>query len=84
MEFIPIIGYIAATLTTWGYIPQIRKAIKTKSTADVSLLMFVMIGAGVFLWLVYGLFTKSGPLVVANALTLVFILIVLFLKRKYG
>jgi len=56
MDWITILGLIAATLTTGSFIPQAVKVVQTKSTKDLSLGMFVILTAGIVLWLAYGIF----------------------------
>lgn len=83
MDYLTILGVAAGTLTTSSFIPQIIKIIKTRSAKDVSLVMFIIISFGIALWLIYGLLKKDIPIIIANSVTLVFNLTVLFLKYKY-
>ena len=83
MEFITILGLVAATLTTSAFIPQLIKIWKSKSAKDVSLQMLITFCIGVFLWLIYGIYLQSLPVILANLLTLIFNLIILWLKIKY-
>jgi MtN3 and saliva related transmembrane protein len=68
MRLIILIGLLAGALTTWGTLPQIIKALKTKKTTDVSLLMFLIIGTGVALWMIYGIFISDFPLILWNSI----------------
>ena len=77
---IEILGFLAAILTTSAYLPQVYKIWKTKNTESVSLTMYLVMFLGVFLWLIYSLFIKSFPLIIANTLTLLIILIILYFK----
>ncbi len=83
MEFITILGLVAATLTTSAFLPQLIKTWKSKSAKDVSLEMLITFCIGVFLWLVYGIYLQSLPIILANLLTLIFNLIIVWLKIKY-
>ena len=83
MEFITILGLVAATLTTSAFVPQLIKIWRSKSAKDVSLEMLITFCIGVFLWLVYGFYLQSLPVILANLLTLIFNLIILWLKIKY-
>lgn len=82
MNLITIIGLAAAACTTFAFLPQAIKTIKTKSTNDLSVAMYSLTTAGIFLWLVYGLIIKDAPLIAANAVTLVFTATILFLIIK--
>ncbi|YAG04651.1 MtN3 and saliva related transmembrane protein [Nostoc sp. DSM 114167] len=83
MDFITILGLAAATITTISFLPQMFKTWQTKSAKDVSLVTLIAFISGVFLWLIYGIYLQSLPIILANAVTLVFNLIILWLKIKY-
>ncbi len=83
-NWITILGLVAATCTTISFLPQVVKIIKLKETRDISLWMYVILAAGVVLWLSYGILNKDLPLVIANSLTLTFTVIIIALKLKYG
>ncbi|MGV8984333.1 SemiSWEET transporter [Clostridium sp.] len=74
---ITTIGFIAASFTTLSFLPQAIKVIKTKNTSGISFSMYLMFTIGVFLWLVYGIYTKQASVALANAITLIFALIIL-------
>jgi MtN3 and saliva related transmembrane protein len=83
MDFITLLGLFAATLTTSAFLPQMFKTWQTKSAKDVSYVMLITFMSGLFLWLVYGIYLKSLPIILANGVTLFFNLIILWLKIKY-
>ncbi|MEO9512455.1 MAG: SemiSWEET transporter [Flavobacteriaceae bacterium] len=83
MELIEIIGLVAATLTTSAFVPQVYKTWKYKSTKDISLVMYVIFFIGTMLWLYYGIQYKSLAIILANSVTGVLVLFMLFLKITY-
>ena len=83
METIEIIGLIAATLTTASFVPQVYKVYKSKSTADISLIMYAVLFVGIILWLIYGIQKDSMPIILANIITGILVGFVLILKLKY-
>ncbi|MEH2372095.1 SemiSWEET transporter [Nostoc sp.] len=83
MDFITILGLAAATLTTISFLPQMFKTWQTKSAKDVSLVMLITFITGVFLWLIYGIYLQSLPIILANGVTFIFNLIILWLKIRY-
>ena len=83
MDYIVIIGLIAATCTTAAFVPQAIKTIKTRETKDLSLGMYLMFTIGVFLWLVYGIFIKNVPIIAANVVTLMFTTTILFMIVRF-
>ena len=83
MELIPVLGFVAGTLTTAAFVPQVLKTWRTRSTEDISLGMFAVFALGVSLWLVYGIFLNSLPIVITNAITLVLAGAMIFFKLRY-
>lgn len=81
---IEIIGYSAASLTTIAFLPQAIKTWRSKSARDLSLPMFLMFCMGIVLWLAYGLLIGNGPMIVANAFTLLLAGSILFFKLRHG
>ncbi|MFZ5996378.1 MAG: SemiSWEET family sugar transporter [Nitrospirota bacterium] len=82
-DYITLIGLLAATLTTASFIPQVVKTWKLKETKDLSLWMLLLFSVGIFLWLLYGVFIKDLPVILANLVTFVLVMIILFFKLKY-
>jgi MtN3 and saliva related transmembrane protein len=78
-----LIGSAAACCTTISFLPQLIRVWKLKSAHEISLTMFSIFSAGVFLWLVYGIFIRSFPVILANAVTLALSLAILALKLRY-
>ncbi len=83
MDAITITGYIAGTLTTVSFIPQVARAWRMKETRDISLAMLLLFAAGVALWTLYGFFVSSFPVIAANIVTFLLIVVLVSLKVKY-
>ncbi len=77
------IGFFAAFCTTIAFLPQALKVWKSKSTKDISLLMFIIFTLGVFSWLIYGIILYNWPLILANAVTLTLSAFILSYKIIY-
>lgn len=84
MTFVTIIGFSAAALTTGSFLPQAIKTIRTKDTHSISFFMYLLFSTGTLLWLLFGLLSDNIPIIIANAITLVFAVIILIYKIKYG
>ncbi len=78
-----IIGLAAAILTTTAFLPQVIRVVKSRSTHDISLAMFVLFCTGIFLWLIYGILIKDTPIIIANAATFILATIILIYKFKF-
>ncbi len=83
MDTIEILGLVAASLTTSAFVPQVYKALKHKSTADVSLTMYIVLLAGLMLWVIYGVYHNSLSIILANVITGILALTMLILKLKH-
>lgn len=83
MSSVTFLGYSAAALTTLSFVPQALKAWRTRSTHDVSLVMFAMLTVGILLWLIYGLLINDAPLILANLVTGLLAASILYLKIRY-
>jgi len=78
-----ITGLTAAFCTTISFLPQAIKTIKTKDTSGISLFMYFLFTLGTFLWLVYGIMDNNLPVMIANAITLIFACIIFIYKIRY-
>jgi MtN3 and saliva related transmembrane protein len=83
MDYVTVLGLVAAALTVIAFFPQLMKTWKTKSTRDISLGMFSAFCVGVLLWFFYGISISDLPVIIANLLTFIQALIILMFKLKY-
>ncbi len=83
MSLIDIVGFLAAFSTTISFLPQAIKTIRSKDTSGISLSMYCVFAMGTLLWLIYGIMYPSFPVALANAVTFVLAVIILFYKIKY-
>jgi MtN3 and saliva related transmembrane protein len=73
------IGFWAAILTTVAFAPQLVRTWRVGGD-ELSWLMLTCFGTGVGLWFVYGYLRMSGPLMLANGLTGLQILVIIVVK----
>ena len=83
MDNLTLLGLTAGALTTAAFLPQLIKAWKSRSTKDVSLLMYIVFCIGILLWLIYGICIDSLPLIAANVISLIIAIAILILKLRY-
>ena len=79
-----LVGYLAACCTTGAYVPQVLRVVRTRSTRDISLKMFLVLITGLGLWLTYGIVQGQIPIILANGITLLLAGTILCFKLKYG
>jgi MtN3 and saliva related transmembrane protein len=84
LNFIDIIGFAAAVLTTISFLPQALHTYRTRDVAGISLAMYSAFTLGIALWLVYGLFLGARPVILANAVTLLLATAILAMKIRYS
>jgi MtN3 and saliva related transmembrane protein len=78
------IGYIAATLTTASFIPQVVHTFKSKDVHGISGVMYSAFTLGIVLWLIYGVLISAWPIVIANGVTLLLAGSILAMKIRYS
>jgi MtN3 and saliva related transmembrane protein len=79
-----VLGLAAGFLTTIGFVPQLVKGYRTKRMDDVSLVMPMLLSAGMALWLGYGIMIDSLPIIFWNIVALGLNLGMILLKVKFS
>lgn len=74
------IGFLAAVLTTFSFLPQAVLTLRTRKTDEISLSMYLMLNLGIVCWLAYGLVQDDLAIILANSVTLFFSLPILLVK----
>jgi MtN3 and saliva related transmembrane protein len=77
------IGMVAAFCTTISFVPQLVRVWRLRSAREISLIMFLVFSLGTALWLLYGIFIHSVPVILANAVTMALSLAILALKVRF-
>ncbi len=78
-----LVGWCAALLTMFGFVPQILKIYRTESVADVSLVMLLQFSLGMLLWLLYGLYIQDRVLIVSNTVSFLTLTVATGMYMKY-
>ena len=68
-----VIGYIAASFSTFAMLPQALHVYKTNEVERLSLRTFTMATIGAVLWLVYGILKNDMVIILANAFGVVIV-----------
>jgi MtN3 and saliva related transmembrane protein len=84
MSTIQIVGIVAGVLTSVSMIPQLITMVKKKEAKDVSIVMLLVLMAGLSLWAVYGFMREDAPIIVTNCFSFVVNVVVLTLRIKYS
>jgi MtN3 and saliva related transmembrane protein len=84
MNYVDMIGFLAGTLTTFAYVPQIIKTLRRKSANDLSRGWLLTAIVGSALWAVYGFMVISSPMFIMSIATVLLALGLLCLKLKWG
>ena len=82
LDHLELLGFAAAFLTTIAFIPQVVQVWKSKSTDVLSLTTYLIFVTGVFLWFLYGLNIGSLSMIIANFITVILALIIIYFIIK--
>jgi len=74
------IGLVAAALTIFSFIAQVRKILKTRDTSGISTTMWLVSTTAFAVWVAYGALLREWPIVVPNAVCCVLAAFILALK----
>jgi len=77
-----VVGYIAGTLTTLSFVPQVARAWRTRKTDDISWGWLAIFQCGLMLWCVYGVMLRNWPMILANAVTMSLCGVLIGLKAR--
>lgn len=80
---IEVLGLAAGCMTTCSFIPQVVRTYRSRSVADISLRMYLLLCAGIAMWVAYGLLIGSVSVVAANTVSLGLTLAILWMKIAY-
>ncbi len=83
MDPVSLLGYVAGAFTMVAFLPQLVRALRTRSTGDLSFPMLAMMASGVALWSIYGFMVGSLPIVVPNAIMCAMVLALMVLRIRY-
>jgi MtN3 and saliva related transmembrane protein len=84
IETTKIVGITAGIFTSASMLPQVIKMIKEKEAGQVSVVMILLLIAGIVLWVWYGIMKDDYPIIVTNSFALLVNLFMMFLRWKYG
>ena len=80
----PIIGFIATGFAVSSTVPQIRKALRTRKSDDVSIRFIIVLIIGLSFWVIYGIGKNDTVLIIGNSIAVALNTFMLFLKIKYS
>jgi MtN3 and saliva related transmembrane protein len=75
-----VMGLVAGVLTTGCWLPQLVRSWRTRSTRDFSWLYLIVLTVGVSLWAIYGILRADIVIMLANLVTVCFLLFLLVIK----
>jgi MtN3 and saliva related transmembrane protein len=78
------IGIAAGVLTSVSMLPQLIKIIKERKAHDVSIVMLLVLMAGLAMWATYGFMREDWPIIVTNCFSFLLNSVVLFFRIKFS
>ena len=83
-SIVDLVGTAGAVLTTFCWLPQTVRILRTRDTHAISLPATAALTTGITCWLVYGVAIGDAPLIGANTISLALTLAILGLKLRHG
>ena len=78
-----VVGLTAGVFTASSLLPQFIKIVKEKKADDLSVPMLLILLTGVSLWIYYGTMKNDLPIILTNAISLSFNILIIIFKFKY-
>ncbi|KAA2281250.1 MAG: SemiSWEET family sugar transporter [Candidatus Nitrosocosmicus sp.] len=79
-----VVGLFATAFSVASTIPQIKKALRTKDTDDVSIRFLVVLIIGLSLWAIYGIGKSDIVIFLGNLVGVSLNIFMLILKIRYS
>ncbi len=83
MNTVTLVGIAASAGTAISLLPQLIKVLKEKKADDVSLVMMIILFAGLSLWVYYGVLKKDMIIIIANGFSLIINALLFIFSVKY-
>ena len=81
--FFEMLGYLAGICTAIVFLPQTIQTIRDKNVSGLSLGTYIIYCVGMIAWILYGSYLHSIQMILFNAVSLVFAVIILYLIVVY-
>ena len=82
--FTESLGLVAGALVTCSMIPQLIRVYKLRSAREISILFTTLLLIGMICWLAYGVYLELIPVILWNAIGIILVSLLIYLKLKYG
>jgi MtN3 and saliva related transmembrane protein len=83
MDMTQLIGIGAGLLTAFSMLPQLIKIIKEKKAEEISIVMVLVLLAGLIMWTVYGIMKMDWPIIITNCFSILINILLLIFRIKY-
>jgi MtN3 and saliva related transmembrane protein len=83
LDYISILGYVAAFFTTVSLVPEIYRTMKKREARDLSFYWIGTLTFGQLLWAIYAVMIHSLPLLAAGSVSFILCIIQAALAVKY-
>lgn len=76
------LGLASGAMTTLSFLPQVVRAVRTGSTADLSWAWLVMFAVGIVGWVSYGLLISNVAVTVTNVVVMCLVGVLIVVKAR--
>ena len=83
MSGVDILGYSAGAITSLTFLPQVIKTWRSRSAADISMMMFLIAAVNEVMWILYGVLLDNWVIILTNAIVLSMSMTMIYFKFRY-
>lgn len=84
VNLVVALGLVAGSLTTFAWLPQILRIYRHQRADDIAWGYLTVIALGISLWIFYGAWTHSLPVLIANVVSDLLVATVIVKKFQLG
>jgi MtN3 and saliva related transmembrane protein len=83
MDLLQTLALISGTVAAVAGLPQIFRLLKRKSSNDISISMYFILGMTMSIWIFYGFDRNDFAIILPNAISLCMVIATVFLVLRY-
>lgn len=78
-----VLGFLAAGIGIFMFLPQTIRIWKTKDTKAISLASFLLLALSSIIWTTYGILLSAPPIILVNTVLAILSAYIVLMKLKY-
>jgi MtN3 and saliva related transmembrane protein len=83
VDLFAVLATVFGTVMSFANYPQTYEIVKNRSSKDVSIVTYLILAPGTFIWVLYGISLGNWPMIITNALGLIGVFTVIIVYYMY-